>query len=343
MKLSLSANICKLRKEHSMTQEQLAEALGVTFASVSKWERGVAKPELELIAEIADLFEVSIDTLVDHNLNADRMETLIAEMEKAVNDREENTASALCEKILRNYPNCNRAVDACASAYYKLYIYTNNKIYMKNCIAQTKRLMALNTGEPECDRLARIHFLANQYELLEEWETAKEYYEQSNVDGSSNQCIARCLLAQGQHQEAIVKLSYVLVESIFQQYQAITSLADGWVALGKGDKACEALEWICNVMESFRYNPTTMMLTQLQLAGLYKEYGKHDLMESAIRKAAELVKENTLQEFNSTANFLQIDKAREMIISAPENKELLMNVVTSMGSNAIEIANEVLS
>lgn len=33
MKLSLSANISKLRKEHAMTQEQLAEALGVTFAS----------------------------------------------------------------------------------------------------------------------------------------------------------------------------------------------------------------------------------------------------------------------------------------------------------------------
>ena len=44
MKLSLPANISKLRKEHSMTQEQLAEALGVTFASVSKWERGVATP-----------------------------------------------------------------------------------------------------------------------------------------------------------------------------------------------------------------------------------------------------------------------------------------------------------
>ena len=55
MKLSLPANISKLRKEHSMTQEQLAEALGVTFASVSKWERGVATPELNLIAEMADI------------------------------------------------------------------------------------------------------------------------------------------------------------------------------------------------------------------------------------------------------------------------------------------------
>ena len=40
MELTLSQNICKLRKEHHLTQEQLAEALGVTFASVSKWERG---------------------------------------------------------------------------------------------------------------------------------------------------------------------------------------------------------------------------------------------------------------------------------------------------------------
>ena len=64
MKLSLSKNISKLRKEHSMTQEQLAEALGVTFASVSKWERGVATPELNLIAEMADLFGVSLDALV---------------------------------------------------------------------------------------------------------------------------------------------------------------------------------------------------------------------------------------------------------------------------------------
>lgn len=40
MKTSLSQNICRLRRENGMTQEQLAEALGVSFAAVSKWERG---------------------------------------------------------------------------------------------------------------------------------------------------------------------------------------------------------------------------------------------------------------------------------------------------------------
>ena len=64
MKIKIAENIKALRKQHSFTQEQLAEALGVTFASVSKWERGAAAPELNLIAKMADFFGVSLDALV---------------------------------------------------------------------------------------------------------------------------------------------------------------------------------------------------------------------------------------------------------------------------------------
>lgn len=42
MKLSLSENIRSLRRASGLTQERLAEALGVSFAAVSKWERGVS-------------------------------------------------------------------------------------------------------------------------------------------------------------------------------------------------------------------------------------------------------------------------------------------------------------
>ena len=40
MKLTISENISALRREAGMTQERLSEALGVSFAAVSKWERG---------------------------------------------------------------------------------------------------------------------------------------------------------------------------------------------------------------------------------------------------------------------------------------------------------------
>ena len=63
MKLSLAQNICRLRKQNGLTQERLAEALGVTFAAVSKWERGVTLPDIQLLPELSILLGASIDAL----------------------------------------------------------------------------------------------------------------------------------------------------------------------------------------------------------------------------------------------------------------------------------------
>lgn len=340
--MELGNNIKELRRQKGLRQEQLAEAMGVSTASVSKWETNQSYPELTLLAELADFFEVSMDTLVGHRLNADRMEALIDKVEKSTDDRDEETAAYLCERILRNYPNSDRAVDACASCYYKLFIYTSKNIYMENCIAQTKRLMQLKQGEPERKRLERIHYLGNQYELLGQWDTAKEYYEQSNVSGSSDASIAGCLLNQGKTQEAIGKLSDMLVETIFQQYHAVNKLADGWSALGENENACAALEWMYGVMESLHYNPTTMILIQVKLAGLYAESGKNEMMEAALRKAAVLAMGTDCQEIGAAADFLKIEEARKLLISAPGNKELLMSIAASVGSPFAEVINEVL-
>ena len=340
--MELGNNIKELRKQKGLRQEQLAEAMGVSTASVSKWETNQSFPELTLLAELADFFEVSIDTLIGHNLSADRLEALISQMGKAADVRDEELAASLCEKILRNYPNSAHAVDACADCCYRLFIYTHKNTYMEQCIAQTKRLMILNQGEPERKRLERIHDLGNQHELLGQWDTAKDYYEQSNVGGSDDAAIAGCLLNQGKTQEAIKKLSDMLVESIFQQFHAVNRLADGWSTLGENEKACAALEWMYGVMESLRYNPTTMILIQVKLAGLYQDCGKKEMMEAALRKASVLAAETDAQEVGATADFLQIEEARKMLINATGNKDLLMGIATSAGSSFAEVINEVL-
>ena len=62
METVFSKQLQKLRKQHGITQEQLAAKLGVTAQAVSKWENG-SYPDGDLLPKIADIFDVSIDNL----------------------------------------------------------------------------------------------------------------------------------------------------------------------------------------------------------------------------------------------------------------------------------------
>ncbi len=57
-------NLRNLRKEKDYSQEYLAEKLGVTRQTISKWENGTAMPDLKKLIELADFFEVSMDDLL---------------------------------------------------------------------------------------------------------------------------------------------------------------------------------------------------------------------------------------------------------------------------------------
>lgn len=63
MKLYLGEQLKKLRKDKQITQEQLAEVLGVSYQSVSRWELGACYPDMELVPSIANYFGVTIDQL----------------------------------------------------------------------------------------------------------------------------------------------------------------------------------------------------------------------------------------------------------------------------------------
>ena len=67
MTIYLGENIKNLRREKGITQERLAEFLGVTFQSVSRWERGDSFPDITMLPEIASFFKVSVDELLGLN------------------------------------------------------------------------------------------------------------------------------------------------------------------------------------------------------------------------------------------------------------------------------------
>lgn len=60
---NLATNICSLRKGQGLTQEALADRLGLTFQAVSKWENFQSSPDIQLLPRLAEIFGVSVDRL----------------------------------------------------------------------------------------------------------------------------------------------------------------------------------------------------------------------------------------------------------------------------------------
>lgn len=55
--------ICETRKKLELTQEQLAEQLGISYQAVSKWENGIACPDIMMLPKLAKIFDITIDAL----------------------------------------------------------------------------------------------------------------------------------------------------------------------------------------------------------------------------------------------------------------------------------------
>jgi transcriptional regulator with XRE-family HTH domain len=64
MKLNIGENIRRLRRAADMTQEQLADKLGVAFQSISRWENGTTYPDIEFLPALAGIFGVTVDELM---------------------------------------------------------------------------------------------------------------------------------------------------------------------------------------------------------------------------------------------------------------------------------------
>lgn len=112
--MKFDENLRNLRKEKDYSQEYLALKLGVTRQTISKWENATAMPDLKKLTEIADFFEVSMDTLLGmefatsddgntDNQNSEQYQKQYAEQLLSVvsqNQNEQNHANQKTVKVL---------------------------------------------------------------------------------------------------------------------------------------------------------------------------------------------------------------------------------------------------
>ena len=124
MQLNLGTKIRELRRRDGRTQDNLAEALGVTAQAVSRWESGGSYPDMEMIPSIANYFGVSIDELFGYNnersKKIDELATKIDQMNFQNNGVDINIDEciSLAREALIEFPGNEKLMLCLASVLY---------------------------------------------------------------------------------------------------------------------------------------------------------------------------------------------------------------------------------
>ena len=108
--LNISRNIAELRKSKGLTQEELAAFIGVTKASVSKWENGQSLPDIMLLPQLATYFDVTVDSLLGYNpqLSKEQIQALYKKLSKEFSEEPFEEVFARSEAYVKKYYSCYR-------------------------------------------------------------------------------------------------------------------------------------------------------------------------------------------------------------------------------------------
>ena len=97
--IKIGALLKELRKEHELSQEQLAERFNVSSRSVSRWENGNTMPDISIMIELADYYDIDIRDLLRGERKSEKMEENLKETLVMVADYTEADKEKLLNKV----------------------------------------------------------------------------------------------------------------------------------------------------------------------------------------------------------------------------------------------------
>ncbi|MBR5546276.1 MAG: helix-turn-helix domain-containing protein [Clostridia bacterium] len=247
MKISISQNIVRLRKHSGMTQEALAEALGVSFAAVSKWERGVATPELDTIVELADLFSISLDALLGYEMRANDLKSIVERIRGYSHTRDrDDGAIQEAEKALQRFPNHFEMVYQCALLYSVRGLDEGNQDYSRRSLELLQHachLIDQNTRE-DVDEYSIRQRMAMEHMLLGENEKGLELLKKHNPCGLNNARIGmRLAMNCDRPDEAIPYLSEALLDFTSMHHHIVYGYLNAFIKKKQFEQAEALLAW----------------------------------------------------------------------------------------------------
>lgn len=217
MELKIAENIRMMRKERHLTQEQLAEAMGVSIGAVSKWEQGGSAPDLLLIVSLAQFFETSVDVLLGYGWEAGSMGAAVNRLRAFGKAKQYQEGMAFAEQSLQKYPNSFPIVYRSAWLYARFGFEHGDAAANRRGLElfeQSLLLIAQNTDEG-IHELSIRNDIAQLHLQLGETDLALAELKKNNANGINDGNIGMILSNEsGREKEALRYLSDALLDNI---------------------------------------------------------------------------------------------------------------------------------
>lgn len=278
--MDIGSVIKKYRKIIGLTQEEVANRLGVSTPAVNKWENGNSNPDIELLPPIARLLNISLDTLLSFNqkLTDVEIEEIIKQMDKMFSKEGYDKTYEWAVKVINKYPNCNMLI-------WQAAVILDARRLTGGCEDPNKYDDQINlwyeralTDEDETIRHHAADSLFSFYLRKKDYTMAEKYLGYfSDYDPMKKVYWGRLNKEQGKTEDA-----YKMFEAVLFSGYNILNFAFSFMstlALEEGDTAyarflAEKMGILAHVFEMGKYNEYAFMLNivcaEKNIEGTYK-------------------------------------------------------------------------
>ncbi len=252
--MKLAENIRAFRKERALTQEQLAEVLGVTVGAVHKWEARLSVPELPLIVEMADLFDTSVDAMLGYEMKDNRLEATVGRLWQYHADKD-GAGLAEAEKAMKKYPNAFGVVYASATLFHGIGLEAHDSAALRRALELFEKARCLLQQNQDatisdqtlCSSIAQVYF------ALGEREKAVRLMEKQNAGNRYSLMIGAVLATElNRPEEALPHLS----RGMLLTFNDIIYAVLGFSALYQARRDCEkgqaVLRWGIRTLQDLK-------------------------------------------------------------------------------------------
>ena len=282
--MKINETILKARKELGLTQEQVADRLGVTASAVYKWEKGSAYPDITMLAPLARLLKMDLNTLLSfhRDLTPKEISAMVQEVIDVIEKQGYDAGFNLAMDKVREYAGCDLLVANMAASMEgakMLYSVKDTDKYEGRIL---ELYQGLKNSEDERVRNQVNHTLFYHYLNRKQYDEAEEIFRDVKPENPMFlQMQSELYLAQGKNEEAKKGIQQKLLGAAGDVQSALMKLHS--IALKEDD------------METARYlagkNKQVVEVLELWKYGAYTLYFELYVRDKDIKGSLEALRE----------------------------------------------------